>query len=983
MPSASTAPGESAANADLAATRNLITSVAVSPQRSASASPNRHTNRRSLRFASRQRLPIDTSRSRITRSRAATFHLNKEKAIKKVCKAARRSHIEVEEKKGNTVITFSAAAFQAFQSAADTYLSDCDVVKDTDCSGNYHRTVFKCIRNDVHCYTLSLFHTTLKALVNGPDLELFHKDLENILEITGLEDTETRELLDKLNRSIASLTSHVNNNRPESPSSARAHQITSPAVKEPPSHGNDPSLTKKGAVLSEPDASSIDCPPSLISVISEQTAISAAQSSTITCSDAAETTSDTSSSSLTVAAETELASPTADAVSITKPSDEIQSASLTPPTTDFVSPSMPPGAVETASPASLATDAISTSKPSEAVESASSAPPPRAVHPVATTGHNDATSRTPTVAGSADSAQSAAPTFLADVIVPSLPDLTAAEVNTSPMTELDNTAVDTMSTATACAIQHLQSDLLDMKTQLCNTMKVQELHTGTLIEAVCARLDLVQKEITSLSKTLQSLTDKIHRNNHKQKSPTPTCVVTHKSVGTNTEILSNSQPSASKIPSKTTVSGTQDHNGKSQNPLSVTTHSIHLPLRESPLKSVPQDNVLTDEDWHTSNTKSKMLPNSVKHMVLGCSLLRSLRRRGLCRKGSVHIRSFPGAKIEDVIELLNDCTSHPETETVSLLIGGNDKSQTSCLSAMYTGLFEAAHAVFPNAQIHFLSLPPQKKQYAHIDKCNSAMENLSTDIPRLRFIKIDFTNSAPYLLDGFHLNKKGTTVLAKSIIQNVLKETCENPVRPTQSYKQVAEKHFQTHSTNLSKPLSAAFRPPNDSSKVDGQVKKPLLPTPLSSAWPKPPSNEKHALHSNEEHASHSSQMSTSRYTNPNYQIQPSTWQSFTRPSNVREHQPPRRVPLSTHSIPDYHTPPTFYPMASPPSYAMTLAPMHHYEHRHEPNIMMGNADYPYAAQYPVSSPMYSSHSHHVSSPDWNHRQHPLEYVSYNRLPEY
>ena len=139
----------------------------------------------------------------LTRSRRAKFELNEKRTWTKIRTAARRAHVSVEYKQDNIVISFSAAAFHAFHHAVENYL-DVDS-KQVDKKGRTVVTTLRKIRNEESHYTLSLYHTTSRVLINGPNSSLFWSDFQLLLNTSGLRNSETLEFLDLFNKLLADI----------------------------------------------------------------------------------------------------------------------------------------------------------------------------------------------------------------------------------------------------------------------------------------------------------------------------------------------------------------------------------------------------------------------------------------------------------------------------------------------------------------------------------------------------------------------------------------------------------------------------------------------------------------------------------------------------------------------------------------------------------------------------------------------------------
>ena len=85
----------------------------------------------------------------------------------------------------NIVIEFNTSSFLSFEDAASSVLQEHVFAHDKDSEDNIVRKIYKKTTAGVAQYTLSLYRTTLRALVNGQGLEHFWNDLQDILAAAG------------------------------------------------------------------------------------------------------------------------------------------------------------------------------------------------------------------------------------------------------------------------------------------------------------------------------------------------------------------------------------------------------------------------------------------------------------------------------------------------------------------------------------------------------------------------------------------------------------------------------------------------------------------------------------------------------------------------------------------------------------------------------------------------------------------------------
>jgi len=722
------------------------TSRSVSPERS----PSVLIPRRSLSRHEQYVPPY------ATRSRAAKFKLNKTRAMTNISSAARRSHMCIERKSDNIIITFSSAAFHVFRKAVDAILGNVSVcTEDCDCSGAVHRIVYK--RENV--YTLSLYTTTLRALINGPCLSAFSEDFPEMIQLAGLNDDHTLKTLDDLNHCLSNLSNLVDTMSETATAAPKA---------------------ASGCVFSEVTPNSCVSPLATSILAKNMVSTSATETSTLHSSSVSEETA-------------------TDAL-----------ARFDTATKDDTAPPL------TCTEAPLEVD-----------------------HSLSSTVTLADISATTLAVGSCDTSTS---------IPITVADSTQTESENYPANDL----ISSITVTNDDAVSVLQSDLLDIKKQICNTIKVQDSLTTSAITDLSMRIEGVELELRQLMKSVKSLCDKFSRMDTKQQNKTCKCKVSvsHSSVGTNTVPLpsqtfvlySSASPATSDVPSTETSTGS-----------SVSSHTLLLQesTHESATSAAPKSYMPSEENldslnvipgvhqgWSTVINRSKRLPRRVEHLLLGDFLLQSLQRRRLCPKGSMHIRSLDNAGIDTVLDYLSTCDLHSETTSVSFLVGKNDPLASN-MPEKYAELLLRAKEVFPNAHFTLFSLPSSIQYRSHYDKCNSAMELVCKNSPNSHFVNLGLGNPHYRQDEGTRLGKAATAVLATEIIRSVIGRSRTGSATKSRKQsgpgflstpfrEQKSQPPFLGALAPQQPPLRTTPAPQHTTLPVPKKPRQPLLPTPLS-----------------------------------------------------------------------------------------------------------------------------------------------------------
>lgn len=110
---------------------------------------------------------------------------------------------------------------------------------------------------------------------------------------------------------------------------------------------------------------------------------------------------------------------------------------------------------------------------------------------------------------------------------------------------------------------------------------------------------------------------------------------------------------------------------------------------------------------NTPSPRSRQLPVTVQHLIVGDSLLKNLSRRKINSEGNAHVRTFSGGTYEDLILFVQQQQRHLETETVTCLVGSNNCVRKCDMLPQVERLQQAYTEKFPNARLAFCGIPPR------------------------------------------------------------------------------------------------------------------------------------------------------------------------------------------------------------------------------------------------------------------------------------
>ncbi|WP_419587515.1 SGNH/GDSL hydrolase family protein, partial [Thiolapillus sp.] len=164
--------------------------------------------------------------------------------------------------------------------------------------------------------------------------------------------------------------------------------------------------------------------------------------------------------------------------------------------------------------------------------------------------------------------------------------------------------------------------------------------------------------------------------------------------------------------------------------------SLSASAQDMSLPSMPEHECSTlptkqqrNDSFRNKEIRPLRLPREYVHtLLIGDSNLRKVERRRLDRSGGTHVRTFPGATVNDVTASLSKCSPRNDVKTVIIHVGGNDMKtdiDPPTLKSQYKQCIIQLKHAFPQARVLFTDIPPRKKTPSEaLHGCNECLCNL-------------------------------------------------------------------------------------------------------------------------------------------------------------------------------------------------------------------------------------------------------------------
>ena len=188
---------------------------------------------------------------------------------------------------------------------------------------------------------------------------------------------------------------------------------------------------------------------------------------------------------------------------------------------------------------------------------------------------------------------------------------------------------------------------------------------------------------------------------------------------------------------------------------------------------------LSHED-ETSKKNSLKLPSTCRNLLMGDSNMKNVEKRRLDRTGYTDIRTYKGATVKSLTDILNKCDSkYPDVRKVSICIGTNNCSRQFIderkLLEDFDLLIDATKRVFCSATICLLAIPPQRDHRAnkYIYAINKSLKIITSEKDVLYkpcnglwgfHVSSEGVVDDGILYDSVHLSPFGLGILLQNVI---------------------------------------------------------------------------------------------------------------------------------------------------------------------------------------------------------------------------
>ena len=239
------------------------------------------------------------------------------------------------------------------------------------------------------------------------------------------------------------------------------------------------------------------------------------------------------------------------------------------------------------------------------------------------------------------------------------------------------------------------------------------------------------------------------------------------------------QMKSSSVPSE--IIDTEIHNNdkqvhhlqpsKSDSSMNDSDSEFELPPQHARQSQKQKENVTFKQNY-------LRIPKTCKNLLLGDSNMKNVQRKRLDKYGQTEIRTFRGASIKTLDNILQKCSyEYPQVRKVSLCIGTIDSTRNpiNCEQIMedYDKLITTTRKVFPSASICILSIPPQS-----IPKANKIINAINNHLFKLarrhdiqysscrslwNHVESDGKVENGILYDRVHLTERGLSYLLTNV----------------------------------------------------------------------------------------------------------------------------------------------------------------------------------------------------------------------------
>ena len=184
--------------------------------------------------------------STISTTAMTNYRLNETKSLQKKHQACSRDPYHVQQHENNVVITLNTATFEYFSNMLKQYITSCHGYKlvDEPLYDTHKRIVQDRLKvykqsESIHLYTVNLYRTKCRALINGPSYERFVSHDLGLLEKQIINITDTLdEVNQQMQKAIAECIMARTEIKPkEQPSEKRRQTLVRQTTSERKSYG--------------------------------------------------------------------------------------------------------------------------------------------------------------------------------------------------------------------------------------------------------------------------------------------------------------------------------------------------------------------------------------------------------------------------------------------------------------------------------------------------------------------------------------------------------------------------------------------------------------------------------------------------------------------------------------------------------------------------------------------------------------------------
>ena len=182
------------------------------------------------------------------------YELNIEKSKQKKLEATTRDNIKIFPSGDGHIIFFNYLIYQLIKESADKYYAskECEVIHAKDKQGSLVDTHFKMKSGKQNLYTLSMYHTKCKCLVNGEKaIQFLQEDLPRILETVEPNLQQERGTVDEMNKNIRLYCASVVPEIQKKVCDKHGNELKAPASDVQNVRKNRQTLNKKDTTISD------------------------------------------------------------------------------------------------------------------------------------------------------------------------------------------------------------------------------------------------------------------------------------------------------------------------------------------------------------------------------------------------------------------------------------------------------------------------------------------------------------------------------------------------------------------------------------------------------------------------------------------------------------------------------------------------------------------------------------------------------------